>query len=225
MRDWTTYLLLVLISPLALAALDGRVAGLKQSTFDTLRELRRTNPGAFTQADARRLAGTIQEDGQFDDAERDLLEELTQSHFRKILVTCADSSSEGVSMYPTSGEAKRILQLTLKPPAKLDEAWEEGQEGWTRILTAYRTSPDEEARVLSYVQEKLNQAWAESNPDNGYKPFRDSLTLHYGYSSKPGSDLITGRSILYKAARSLDTQKADKIPDFLYNWVRPGGYL
>lgn len=57
--------------------------------FDTLRELRRRNPGIFTQSDAKRLAETIQADGQLDDAERDLLEELTQAHFRKILITRA----------------------------------------------------------------------------------------------------------------------------------------
>ena len=66
--------------------------------------------------------------------------------------------------------------------------------------------------------------WEVSNLSNGYKPLRDLIGKLYGYSNATGGDTKTGRTILYRAMNQLDRSAKDGVPDFLYNWTRPGGY-
>ena len=206
-------------------AIDGKVAGLNTSTFTAFQDIKKRNPGAFTEANANELKAAINKDGKIDDAERDLLEEMTQSQFRSITVTQEGSSTAKVVSYPVSGNAKKVLQDTLNPPLNLEDAWSKGNAGFNDIIKAYKKSPIEEARVTNFVSGKLAQAWEQSNMGNGYKPLRDMIGRLYGFSNSTGSDTNTGRTILYKSMNQLDRNAKDSIPDFLYNWVRPGGYL
>lgn len=210
------------------AALDGKVAGLNEPVFAALAEIKKRNPGALTEVSARQLAAAINKDGQIDAAERDLLEELTQSMFRSITVTPPSASlpaGRKVMSYPTSGNAKKILQDVLNPPLDLEAAWTSGQAGWNSIIAEYKKSPDREAGTVAFVQGKLAEQWAVSNLGNGYKPLRDMIAQRYGFSHAPSSDANTGRLILYKSMIQLDRSAKDGVPDFLYNWTRPGGYL
>jgi hypothetical protein len=60
---------------------------------------------------------------------------------------------------------------------------------------------------------------------NGYKPLRDEIAKIYGLCNASGADGATGRDLLYKAMNMVDRNAQDAVPDFLYNWVRPGGSL
>jgi len=137
----------------------------------------------------------------------------------------AGPTAEKVVSYPISGNAKRVLQEVLNPPLDMSQAWGNGQTGWNSILAEYKKNPEQEARVLNFVQGKVAEQWALSNIKNGYKPLRDLIGRYYGYSNSAGSDTNVGRALLYRACNGVDRNAADAMPDFLYNWVRPGGYL
>ena len=212
----------------ALAAIDGKVAGLNDPAFNALSVIKKRNPGALTEVDTRQLGEAIMADKQIDPAERDLLEEMTQSMFRSITITPPGvtlPSDRKVMTYPVSGNAKKVLQSVLNPLLDLNSAWEHGSAGWLEIGNEYKKNAQQEARVLAFVRSKVLGAWEVSNMANGYKPLRDLIGRLYGYSNAQGGDTNTGRTILYKACSGADQITDDKIPDFLYNWTRPGGYL
>lgn len=207
-------------------AADGKVVGLNPTTFAKVREIKRQNPnGTFTQDNASALVLAILSDNAIDNGEMDLLNEMTQSQFRGITVTLAGDDASKVIVHPTSGNAKKLLQEAISPPLSLDFAWSQGAAGWNKIAKAYKRGPIEGARVLSFVAGKLEREWGKADKANAYKPFRDLITQMYGYSSAPGADVNTGRAILYKASKMLDDKVAGAVPDFLYNWTKPGGTL
>jgi hypothetical protein len=201
------------------------VAEVNDTVFEALKSIRESNSGALTPVDAERLRVAVLTDQKVDESERDLLEEMVQSQFRSIHVTRVGSNTEKLTFYPTSGSAKQVLQLVLDPPLDLEAAWSQGLEGWNQIVKSSTKNSVEEARVLAFVEARLSDAWGESNQGNGFKPFRDCIGRRYGFSQAAGGDTNRGRALLYRASQSLDQKRGDLIPDFLYNWVRPGGFL
>ncbi len=215
---------LLLVAP-AHAEIDGKVAGLNEVAFTALSTIKQRNPGSLTERDAQELAAAILADQVLDDPERDLLEEMTQSQFRNITVTPAGDTTRRVSTFPTVGNAKKALKGVLNPQLDLDASWTQGAVGWKDMITEFKKNSDQEARVVAFVQGKLAEQWEASNLGNGYKPLRDMIGKLYGYSNSAGADTETGRAILYRAMDQLDDSASDGVPDFLYNWIRPGGQL
>lgn len=211
----------LLVAP-AHAAIDGKVAGLNEAAFSALAAVKKRNPGSLTERDAKELTVGIMADDAVDDPEKDLLEEMTQSQFRNISVTPADDSGRSVQTFPTVGNAKRVLQSVLNPQLDLDPAWAQGASGWKDICIEFNRKPEQEARVVAFVQGKLAEQWQLSNMGNGYKPLRDTIGRYYGYSNAGGGDAKTGRTILYRAMSQLDSSTSDGVPDFFYNWIKPG---
>lgn len=214
-----------LLAAPAHAAIDGKVTGLNDATFAALSTIKQRNPGNLTERDARELATAIMADQVVDTSERDLLEELTQSQFRNITVTPAGDTTRRAATFPTVGNAKKVLQGVLNPQLDLDVAWTQGASGWKGIIVEFKKNPEQGKRVVAFVQSKLAEQWEASNLGNGYKPIRDMIGTLYGYSNSAGADTTTGRTILYRAMDQLDRSASDAVPDFLYNWIRPGGSL
>lgn len=215
----------VLLAAPAYAAIDGKVEGLNEPAFAALSTVKKRNPGSLTQVDAQEIATAIMADQVLDDAERDLLEEMTQSQFRNITVTPAGDGVRRVTTFPTVGNAKKVLINVLNPQLDLDAAWSRGGGGWAEMIAEFKKGSSQEAPVVSFVQRKLAEQWEASNLANGYKPLRDMIGMLYGYSNSAGADTVTGRTIMYRALSQLDRQASDAVPDFFYNWVRPGQSL
>lgn len=214
-----------LLAAPAHAAIDGKVAGLNEASFVALATIKQRNPGSLTERDTKELAAAIMADDLLDDSERDLLEEMTQSQFRNITVTPAGAGGRSVQTFPVVGNAKKVLQGVLNPQLDLDAAWTQGASGWKDMIGAFKKSSEQETRIVAFVQGKLAEQWEVSNLGNGYKPLRDMIGKLYGYSNAAGADTETGRTILYRAMNQLDRSASDGVPDFLYNWIRPGGQL
>lgn len=228
-------------SPVVTPNQNGKVVGLNDPVYRELASLRMGNPSVMTEAEAHRLKAAVLKDGRIDDIERDLLEELVQTQFRSITITPATAPTSAtprivlltgasplpakVTCYPISGNAKRVLVDVLRPALDLNAAWGQAGPGWQAIVREYKLGPVQEARVLTFVKAKLDEEWKKSNTGNGFKPYRDLVGRLYGYGSASGADATGTRTVLYKAANEHDKANGDKVPDFLYNWIRPGGYL
>lgn len=210
------------------AAPDGKVTGLNVDTYTVLKTIKKRNPGAFTENNSKELATAIRKDGKVDDLEADLVREMTNSQFRSITITPANAaanSADQVMTYPVSGNAKKELQYVLNPPLDLAAEWAKPDHSWNLLVKDYKSSPERKTAVLAFVVEKMAEKWKVSNMENGYKPLRDQIGKLYGQSNSSGADANAGRSLLYEAVKTVDRNDQDKMPDFLYNWVRPGGYL
>lgn len=207
---------------------DGKVTGLNADSYATLQTVRKRNPGALNTVDAKELAAAVQKDGMTDAGEADLLAEMTQSQFRSITVTPITAGGDvaaKIVLYPVAGNAKTVLQHVLNPPLDLAAEWAMPDHSWNLLVREYKASPEKEARVLAFVAEEMAKKWEVSNFGNGYKPLRDAIGKVYGLCNAPGADGNTGKTLLYRAVNTVDRNAGDAMPDFLYNWTRPGGYL
>jgi TPR repeat protein len=205
---------------------DGLVPELTPGTYAALLRIKQRQPGVLTEGDAQELKQAIlQGDGQIDDAERDLLAEMTQSQFRKITARSAGAKPDEPPMvlYPVAGRTKKVLRELLQGKPDFEVEWNRGAEGFGALCNYLKVSPEAEGEVLQYVAGKFANEWERSNQANGYKPLRDLIGRQYGYSNAPGNDLNGGRDLIYRAMNQIDRNSKDQIPDFLYNWVRPGG--
>lgn len=206
---------------------DGKVRELNQPVFVALQEIKRRNPGSLTQTDALNLRAAIVKDEKIDAAEADLLFEITRSAFRNVTVTPAGAPASGgpsTMTFPAYGNAKTVLLQTLDPQLDLDAAWANGSPGWSKMIAASLESPEQDARVLKFVQGKVADQWEVSDQRNGYKPLRDLIARYYGFSNSAGANTTAGRSLFYRACDGVDQASGGQVPDFLYNWVRPGGH-
>lgn len=213
--------------PPSATAPDGKVTGLNEATYRTVKTIKARNPGAFTERDANELAAAIRQDSMIDAVELDLLKELTNSQFRSITITPAGAAANSTSKtvtYPVSGNARTVLLHVINPPVDLAAEWAKPDHGWKRLVAEYKMNSVQEAKVLEFVTAELRKKWDLSTMENGYKPIRDQIGKLYGYSNSLEGDSSGGRSLLYKAMLAVDRQVDDNIPDFLYNWTRPGGY-
>ncbi len=212
----------------AAGAPDGNVDGLSPAVLDSIYAIKSHNPGPLSDADAQLLADAIQRDGSVDPAEADLLRELTQDRVRSITFT-----QDGVRvpvghelvLFPASGKASQILKDVLYSPADLTAAWAKPNHGWIELLARYRLGSEYEQDVVDFVESRLGEQWALSSMANSMKPIRNLVGDCYDASMKAGGENVeTGRVLLFRAMRQLDERNGDKVPDFLYNWVKPSDF-
>jgi hypothetical protein len=206
---------------------DGKVKSLNPDTFAVLKA--NASP-RITLGNARAIAAAIakprsgEASGRIDEKERDLLNELTQSSFRRIVVTMEGNDAAELVTYPASAEAKFALRDVLEERPDFDAAWVEGSQGYGKLVAYYKKSERARTDVLAFVKQKMKVQMDVSDMKNAYKPLRDEISRLYGHTGKPGADAPTGRTILYKTMSDLDFESYDKLPDFLYSWIKPADY-
>lgn len=203
---------------------DAAVEGLNTHVYATLQQVRTRNTGALKPADATTLLAAIRQDGTIDPGERDLLGELTQSDVRTIFVRregAAPDEPRGLA-FPAAGDTRRMLLAALNP--ELDSIWAKPNHGWRELVARAASDPAARMHVLGYIQTKLSEKWAESTLENRYKPFRDLLSeLDTDVRASPPADQPAGRTLLHEAAKGVDFEAHDNVPDYLYNWTAPDG--
>lgn len=205
--------------------IDGRVNNLNHDVASTLQRLQRVNPGSITEAGVKELKASILKDKVIDASEQDLIYELTQDTARNVSVYTAGGQAPVAVTYPAKGPAKQALTDILNQNERVEENWSAGAEGFKKLTAIYSRSPEDAQRIVNFAADKLSEAWGNSSMGNGYKPLRDLIGSVYGFATAPGANVDAGRNILHSAMKQVDQKANDKIPDFFYNWVRPGGYI
>lgn len=208
-----------------MAGIDGRVSGLNRDAFQALQQVK--NPQKMTEAEAKSVRSAIMKDGRIDAAEKDLLQEMTHDS-GKIQVSAqatADFHPADLNFTSATGEAKDRLDILANTP-NLNTLWDGGSEGRRKLIDFYSISPATARRATQFVASKVNQAWQKSNLTNGYGPLRDLIGEAYGAIKDADPETNSkGRTMYYDAAKMVDQYAGDAIPDFVYNWIRPGGYI
>lgn len=214
---------------------DGRVSGLNQDVFRTIQYIKRYNPnGPLQTSDAELLKKAILKDNKIDEAEADLLKELNQGNQNNITIGAQKTATFNPNDLQFTGklseQAKTVLS-DVKPgaqpaPPPLDALWNGGPEGFKKLLNIYRSSPQDAQRVRDYLSQKVTQAWNQGSWTSGHAPLRGLIVQGYNNLSKLSeADSNLGRTLFYEVLRNVDRQGGDAIPDMLYNWIRPGGYI
>ncbi len=205
---------------------NGRVNGLNNNVYDTLKEIKSKNKGALNPNDATKIAQAVKQDNKIDAAEEDLLVELTQNNVRSIRVSSSKNPANTVSFGTAVGKTQKMLQETLIPTSELEKLSGQGAAGIKKLVSVYQRSPADAERVVKALAKKGAEAWEKSAVTNAYAPLRDMISASYsGVKALEGESHDAGRDMLHQSIKQIDLKKGDAIPDFLYNWIRPGGRI
>lgn len=211
--------------PAAESKIDGRVAGLNATASDALAEIRSKGLSVTDERVAPYLQAALLKDGKIDAAEADLLNEMTQPRIRSINITRegAKPTDPVLVAITTSGTAKKLYFDTLYPASELAATVAKGEQGWKGLILSARSNDGRETQITNFLAEKFGEAWKQSNVANAYKPTTELIAQYHKWSMDAGTDadtIMAGRIIVYRAAYTADMKHDNKMPDFLYNWLK-----
>lgn len=211
--------------------MDGKVTNLNMDAFRTLQMIKaRTPNGPLTDADATRIKTAILKDNKVDEAEADLLQEIMGGGGNIDVSAKKESgfSPSDIQFNKTaSAGAKKILE-SIKPLDDKDIAalWNGGPAGFAKLVDAYSTSSQNAEKITKFIGDEVLKTWDKSSLGNGYAPLRSLISSSTDNLGKlQGTQNEQGRKMLHGGMAQADKKVNDAIPDFLYNWIRPGGYI
>ena len=102
----------------------------------------------------------------------------------------------------------------------LDAAWKKNAAGFAEMLTYAAKSAKNEEQVITLTQAKFAEKWKLSSNKNAYMPLREVLSKTIEWANTPGIDAALAKKILHEAMSRLDKADDDRVPDFLYSWLK-----
>jgi hypothetical protein len=195
---------------------DKSVKGLSEAVY---LQLYKSFGGAGSAEDAKARAEALQTairaDNVVDAAEADLLSEMIQPNVASISVAPPSARYQPYIVLSATGVAAKVLRQTLRPLTALRKARDGGKDGWALLFATYRRDAQGEADALEVLGERLTELAEQSNQANRFQPFRTGITGYYVFTTATDG----GRKFLHRAAAQADKEVADKLPEFLYNWI------
>ena len=208
--------------PEPLTPRNGRVENMNAKTFAALRVLRNAGSAGVGTDTARKIGAIVMADGVLDAQEREFLEELMHPRARAINIFNAKDNTATLVFASVGYTVRPIFVDIIAPPVDFATAWEGGATGWAVIVKEVSKGGYYESRATKFVMTKLDEAWALSTTTNAYKPFRDVVNVRYAFAkAMPKGEAEAGRLLLHSASARVDWKYEDKLPDFLYNWIKP----
>jgi len=112
--------------------------------------------------------------------------------------------------------------LSLVRPPNLSTLWLRGPAQMKQLVDVTVLSPDTARQVSDFILQRLTTQWAESTATDQYEPIRRDLSAAIRMLQQTG-DADTerrGRELIYDAARELDRRNGDRVPNYLYDYLR-----
>jgi hypothetical protein len=172
---------------------------------------------AIDEASARKFGPMLFRDGTLSANERDLLQELLAMEGDKVTIT--PPSGESFTVPPLSRQARAFLSLVQPPDLSL--LWLRGPAQMKQLVDVTVLDPVITRRVTAYIGSRLALVWMNSTLSDGFRPFRDAVSIAVRQLQQTDPDTErAGRALVYEAARDLDRATQDAIPNYLYDYLR-----
>ena len=171
--------------------------------------------------DAASIRDLVLMDGKLDDADIDLLDELTANTIRAVTISPLSGGGAPVVIGTVSGDAKRTLEAPFTQ--RYDALWDakDPVAGWTGLLREARRSDSSHSRVRKFLGKKALEAAQSGTAPNAYGP---AVKLVGAFSSRneklPLPDRALGRRLQYEAFVDADIAVDGRLPDFIYSWLK-----
>ena len=176
-----------------------------------------SNAKEIDEASARKFGPMLFRDGTLSGNERDLLQELLAPDGDK--VTIMPPSGESFTVPPLSRQARAFLSLVQPPDLSL--LWLRGPAQMKQLVDVTVLDPVITRRVTAYIGARLATLWMNSTLSEGFKPFRDAISIAVRQLQQTDPETErAGRALIYEAARDLDRANSDAIPNYLYDYLR-----
>lgn len=171
--------------------------------------------------DAANIRSLLLIDGTLDEAELDLLDELTASAIRAITVSPLSGNAQPVITGTVSGDTRRVLEGPLEQRYRAMWDAKDPVEGWMRLLREARRSDASHSRVRAFLATMTLQAARESTAANVYRPLTQLVAAFSSRNEKlPLADRTLGRRLQYEAFVDGDFFAGGQMPDFIYSWLK-----
>lgn len=176
-------------------------------------------------AEAQELIGSFRRDRKYDADEIDAMEELSVSTVRTVYI---QRKGDKASRTPITSMPALMNALPPELNAMWRTEWDRGADAWPGLVKAYSTDAKKfaplHARLRASGRALFTEKWRASSAANAFAPFVETLTLYL----KANDMLATpqkerGRQLLFDVSEDSDRNNEGKIPDFLYDWLKPKG--
>ncbi|MBN8846398.1 MAG: hypothetical protein J0H88_24460 [Sphingomonadales bacterium] len=176
-------------------------------------------------AEAQELIASFRRDRKYDADEIDAMEELSVSTVRTLYI---QRKGDKTSRTPIAPMPALMNALPPELNAMWRAEWDRGADAWPGLVKAYSTDAKKfaplHARLRASGQALFTEKWRASSAANAFAPFVETLTLYL-----KANDMLAaphkerGRQLLFDVAEDSDRNSEGKIPDFLYDWLKPKG--
>lgn len=104
--------------------------------------------------------------------------------------------------------------------------WDRGADAWPGLVEAYATDATKfaalHARLRASGQALFAEKWRASSAANGFSPYVETVKLYLTPNDMlPPAQQKRGRQLLFDVGADSDRNSEGKIPDFLYDWLKP----
>jgi len=209
-----------------MAGIDGRVTGLNRDVFQAMQKVK--NPQKMTGAEAKDVRAAINKDGKLDASEKDLLLEITQDSNKTISIEAsktADFNPSNLEFSAAKADALGVFE-TITKPVNLAKLFKGGSEDFEKLIDIATNVPGGKKAVEGAVVRELATSWSSSNFSNRYAPIRTTLGETFDKVKNADPEVRDqAQNMLHDAMKRIDDHYGGSIPDFIYNWLRPGGHI
>ena len=113
--------------------------------------------------------------------------------------------------------------LDFANPYAMDNLWNRPDHGWSDLVAHSKIDARSRQQAMTFVARKLRDTWSVSlASDGGYRPFRELIAELYQAGEAMGADKAVSHKLLHDAAQTLDRYHRDQVPNYLYEFLKPG---
>lgn len=166
------------------------------------------------------LAEALWKDGALDEAETDLLDELTHESTPPGLVVISGEGAAATLTRPTASGGTLLFLHWAKIPMQMRT------KGWEKDLGPFvvyaNGSPENEKQVFAFLTLDLARAYVSSNAVTYFRPFKLRIqAMEERANALPPESVGSAKALIYKAAEQLDRLESGLLQDFLYKYLQP----
>lgn len=199
---------------------DGRATASRE-VIAVLTAATQRPPRPLLGPDAIRIRDLVLADGKLDDAEFDLIDELSEHSIRTIRITPATGSSEPLFVGTASGETLRAFEAIFEQRYRAQWDAKDPVKGWTELLREAKISQASHGRIRRFLGTITIPAAQQSTVANTYAPARKFISDYALRNEKlPLAERTLGRRLAYEAMVDADIYVRGALPEFIYSWLK-----
>lgn len=171
--------------------------------------------------DAVRIRDLVLADGKLDDAEFDLIDELSAHEIRAIRVSPASGRAEPFFTGTVSGDTLRVFEAMFEARYRANWDAKDPVKGWRELLREAMLSNGSHTRIRAFLGSITKPAAEGSTAANTYGPLRSFISAYSLRNEKlPLPERTLGRRLAYEAMVDTDNMYRGSVPDFIYSWLK-----
>ena len=172
--------------------------------------------------DAVQIRDLLLQDGKLDEAEVDLLDELSAREIRAITVSPTNGKGTAEITGTVGGDAMRVFEAIFEQRYRAHWEAKDPVAGWAALVEEARRSNGSHSRIRQFLARIATEAAQVSTPTNTHEAMRKVLS---GFYRRNGEKLplpvrTLGQRLQYEALVDADINSGGRMPDFFHDLLK-----